>query len=335
MPSSSIEVANEAVKKVLEADDERCKPRGQYNSFNSSKATIAKCALEIGVTKAIRKLEKQFPGRTLKESSIRGWVSKYKQEVNLKRLSSAKNVGGEDFCLDVEVKKLENKKRGRPLLLGEELDEQVKTYILALRNNGAVINSAIVIGCATGIVKSHDSNLLKCNGGHINITKHWALSLLHRLGFVKRKSSTKAKVTVSDFEEKKAQFLFDIESIIVMEEIPSDLVINWDHTGINYVPVSSWTMAPEGAKRIEIAGVDDKRQITAVFAGTMSGKFLPPQIIYKGKTEKCLPTVEFPKEWHITNTPNHWANEQTTEAYIIKILLPYIVKKRKELVAHW
>ena len=253
-------------------------------------------------------------------------MTKYKQELHLKRLA-AKSTG-EDVCLDVKVTKLDNKKRGRPLLLGEELDERVRSYVLALRDNGAVINSAIVIGCAIGIVKSHDSNLLKCNGGHIDITKHWALSLLDRLGFVKRKSSTKAKVTVGDFQERKAQFLFDIKSVIEMEEIPPDLVINWDHTGVNYVPVCSWTMAPEGSKRIEIAGVEDKRQIAAVFAGTMSGKFLPPQIIYQGKSAKCSPTVQFPKEWHITFTPNHWANEQTTEAYITNILLPYIAEKR-------
>ena len=64
----------------------------------------------------------------------------------------------------------------------------------------------------------------------------------------------------------------------------------------------------------------------------MSGHFLPPQVIYSGKTSKCLPTVPFPKSWHITHTPNHWANEETTEAYINSILLPYnqsIQKKRE------
>ena len=204
-------------------------------------------------------------------------------------------------------------------------------YILALRENGAVINSAIVKACALGVVKKHDANLLKCNGGHIEFTKFWAVSFLARLNFVKRKSSTKAKVSIADFEEKKAQFLFDIKSLIDMEEISPDLVIIWDHTGLHYVPVSNWTMAKEGAKRIEIAGVEDKCQITAVFAGTMNGFFLPPQIIYKGKTKKCLPDVEFPKSWHVTHTPNHWANGKTTEDYIKVILVPYIENKRKEL----
>ena len=42
------------------------------------------------------------------------------------------------------------------------------------------------------------------------------------------------------------------------DEIPLALIINWDQTGINYVPVGSWTMEVEGTKRVEIIGKDDK-----------------------------------------------------------------------------
>ncbi len=56
----------------------------------------------------------------------------------------------------------------------------------------------------------------------------------------------------------KAQFVFDVTSIIEMEELPPDLFINWDHMGIHYVPVSNWTLAGKGSKRVEIARVDDK-----------------------------------------------------------------------------
>ena len=90
-------------------------------------------------------------------------------------------------------------------------------------------------------------------------------------------------------------------------------------------------MAKEGSKRVEIAGINDKRQITAIFANTMSGDFLPPQIIYSGKTTKCLPSITFPDDWHVTYTQNHWANEVTTEDYINNILLPYVAQKRLEL----
>ena len=50
-----------------------------------------------------------------------------------------------------------------------------------------------------------------------------------------------------------------------------------------------------------------------------------------GKTKKCLPRVEFPANWHVTATPNHWCNEVTTLDYVQKLIIPYIKKKKKEL----
>jgi len=43
-----------------------------------------------------------------------------------------------------------------------------------------------------------------------------------------------------------------------MEEIPQDVILNWDQTAVNYVPVSNLTMAREGSKRVPIAGIDGK-----------------------------------------------------------------------------
>ena len=125
--------------------------------------------------------------------------------------------------------------------------------------------------------------------------------------------------------------MYDVQSIIEFEEIPKELVINWDHTGINYVPVSNWTMEVEGSKRVAVTGVDDKRQITVVLSITMSGHYLPPQLIYQGTINRCLPKITFPPGWHVTCTQNHWANEVTTLQYIDKILLPYVNQKRKDL----
>ena len=88
------------------------------------------------------------------------------------------------------------------------------------------------------------------------------------MGFVKRRASTSAKVSLSN--DLKAQFLFDIMINVRMEEIPDQLIINWDQTAINYVPSGSWTMEKSGSQRVEIVANDDKRQITAVFAGTLT-----------------------------------------------------------------
>ena len=71
----------------------------------------------------------------------------------------------------------------------------------------------------------------------------------------------------------KEEYLERIEKTVVDYDIPSNLIINWDHAGINIVHVSNCTTATEGSKRVEISGLGDKRQITAVFAGTLSGEY--------------------------------------------------------------
>ena len=128
---------------------------------------------------------------------------------------------------------------------------------------------------------------------------------------------------------KHMQFVYDVKAIVQFAKIPDSLVINWDHTRINDVPVSSWTMDEEGKKRVEISGLNDERLITMVLAVTKNGHYLSPQVIYAGKTSKCLPKVKFLTGWHITCTENHWANKVTTLQY--EILLPYVNRRRKEL----
>ena len=92
---------------------------------------------------------------------------------------------------------------------------------------------------------------------------------------MKRKGNTKAKVNIEDFDEIKKLFLLDIKGVVAMDEVLPELIINWDQTGLKYIPVSPWTMAEEGRKCVEIDGKDDKHQITAVFACSMHGWRLP------------------------------------------------------------
>ena len=319
IPASSIAAANEKVKKIVTTGENK-NERGPYVKFsNEAKLVIARYAAENGIAASLRHFASCFPD--LKESSVRTWRNLYQTELSRKR--KVKDAS--------DILELPQKKKGRPLLLGDKLDDQVKSYVQYLRTKGTPVNTAVVLGIASGIVKNHDSGLLASNGGHIVLGKPWAKHLLSRMGYVKRRGSTAAKVAVSNFEEVKQQFLLDIKVVVEMEEIPSELVINWDQTGINYVPSDSYTMEKEGTKRVPIIAADDKRQITAVFAGTLTGSFLPPQLIYKGTTKRCLPTVKFPNDWHITCSDNHWSNESTMIAYLQNILFPYIDCKREQL----
>ena len=57
-----------------------------------------------------------------------------------------------------------------------------------------------------------------------------------------------------------------IKVIFNTDEIPPELIMSFDQTVLNYVSVSHWTMDQKRAMRVEVAAIDDKRQITAVFS---------------------------------------------------------------------
>lgn len=191
------------------------------------------------------------------------------------------------------------------------------------------MSARMVIAAARGIVMTYDKHMLEEFGGHVQLNRYWAHSMMTRMEFVKRRASTaKSKHSVANFAELKQLFLNDVVTTVTMEDIPPELIMNWDQTGIKLVPSSNWTMERRGARRVEIIGVNDKRQITAVFCGTLLGDFLPIQLIYQGKTSRCHPRYEFPLDWHITHSPKHWSNEQTMLDYIKHIIVPYVATTR-------
>ena len=73
-------------------------------------------------------------------------------------------------------------------------------------------------------------------------------------------------------------------------------------------------MDEKGNRRVEIAGLKDKRQITAVFCGSIQGDFLP--ILTKEQHQCCHPCFKFPPGWHVTHSKNHWSTEETMLEYI-------------------
>ena len=87
----------------------------------------------------------------MKESSIRGWKNAYCKEL----LSQSSQKRG-----PAEIYELPHKYRGRSLLLGEELEDEVKVFIKSASESGSVVNTETVMGTARGVVINHDVNLL-------------------------------------------------------------------------------------------------------------------------------------------------------------------------------
>ena len=49
-----------------------------------------------------------------------------------------------------------------------------------------------------------------------------------------------------------------------MNDIPKDLILNWDQKAMEIVPLSSWTMEKCGSKKVKISASDDKQQFSVL-----------------------------------------------------------------------
>ena len=60
----------------------------------------------------------------------------------------------------VQIYTLEEKKRGSPSILSEDVTSDIKRYITSLHNAGGVVNTRIVLAAATGILQQKDPSIL-------------------------------------------------------------------------------------------------------------------------------------------------------------------------------
>ena len=78
--------------------------------------------------------------------------------------------------------------------------------------------------------------------------------------------------------------------LVKAHTIPPELIINEHKASF---PVGDGPWLQRGSRRVEVAGLGDRRQITAIFADTLSGAFLPMQVLYQGKSDRYMPSSLF------------------------------------------
>ena len=101
------------------------------------------------------------------------------------------------------------------------------------------------------------------------------------------------------FEECKLIFLSDMKKMTTENKIPPELVLNADQTPCSYFSVGRVTMAARNASSVPIKGLTDKRNIVLTFVVTLSGEFLPMQVICRGVLNSPEDS-QFPRIQNIT-----------------------------------
>ena len=124
-------------------------------------------------------------------------------------------------------------------------------------------------------------------------------SIYRRCNFTRRAgTTTRPPFPRGMFEECKLTFPTDIS------RVPPELVLNADQTTCSYVSVRRMTMAARNAMSVTIKGLTNKRNITLTFVITLSGEFLPMQVIYQGKTAASQPRgFKFLRGFAISQNP--------------------------------
>lgn len=251
----------------------------------------------------------------LKESTIRNFKKTYKEQLKT----------------TAQVTALTSMPRGRPPV-HLELDRKLLQFLNAMRVKVGVINSYVVRATAYAIIRSNHSPGLQ-HLRNFSMPCSWIQSVYNRMGYTRRMGTTsRPPVPKGLYDECRVSYLCDIETIRKKYNIPPELILNADQTTSSYVSVGKSTMAKRGDKSVSIKGLSDKCNITVTFVITLAGEFLPLQIIYGGKTDRCHPkNVQFPSGFCISHNEKHRSNEEETIKLIDTIIVPYIVKKRSEL----
>ena len=237
-----------------------------------------------------------------------------------------------------DIKKIVKKKTGRPTLLPESLMKKVIETVANLRLRGAPIYSAVIRAVARGIIIANDRSLLLENGGYTDLSTDWSRQVLYRFETLDQKmtsrmaTTAKIPITPALLNETKLDFQQKIKSLQAWHEIPKDLIINFDQTALPYICTGKHTYQTQGASNVPLVGKGKKKQITGTFTITMTGQFLPLQLIYQGTTDRCLPKgAEFPDDWDVTYTANHWSNESKAIQHLQMVAFPYVKKRKVEL----
>ena len=300
-------------------DNERSKAKKKRSNYikwaDNDRYRIGKYVSQNGIAAVVRCFKKDFPN--LNESTARGFKKRVEDDLKLAARTGINPLQAIPWYTETT---------GRPPVLGS-LDKQVQSYLHSVSDRGGAICRWVAVSVAKSLIRRYPKVV-----GQVEVTETWAQSLLKHMGFVRR-AKTPAKVEVPDGARKEIeyQFLHQVVSLIERHNIPDELVINFDQTPTKLVPVGRMTMAKRNSTDLVLAGAADKRSITATFAVTLSGKFLPMQLIYGGKSNQSLPKYKFPASFSLSVNPTHYSNREESIKFLNKIILPYVIKTREQL----
>lgn len=244
----------------------------KYKSFDTeTKLRVSSYAILYGISAALKKYE--FSGYGIKRSTLVSWVTAARETKK-----KSKELVLKDFA----------DRRGKATLL-QKYEKEVVAVLKAKQAAGGDINAVVVGGVIKYVLQKKCPAWLICNGGHIDPNASGLYNgVMHRMGYVQRCKVTKHRANAHNFRFVAARFLLRLHLEEQNNDLVPELIVNADETGIRIIPGSKYTMAKKGSKCVKGITFKDKREITAMCAGSKNGTALDLQCIYKGFYTLCI-----------------------------------------------
>jgi hypothetical protein len=219
-------------------------------------------------------------------------------------------------------------------------EQFVVDTLQSLRIAGSTINSIVISALMKSVLAVQAPQLLE----KLSLSRRWCRYWLkRRLGWRFKKATTSGQKLPKDWQQQVLNMKMRVAATASMHGITHKcFVINWDQTAVMLLSTHKYTYHNKEDKQVPVIGLEEKRQITAVVAGALSGELLPMQLIFTGqdknkKQQKAVPTLDLVTKdrvttagWHLTQTSNHWSTQDSMKDYLRCIIDPWIQKKRAE-----
>lgn len=229
---------------------------------------------------------------------------------------------------------------------------QIKTTLTSLRATSVCMNLSSIRGVMIGIITVKAPAIFKVTVTrrvhHNYIWDHFQCRdsfvkkfLKEEMKWSLRRATRPGKKTPENTTEILTDAALRLVSTISQHNVPKELSVNSDQTGVQYAAGSLETYAPIGSKQVEVVGKDEWRTFTLMVGISMSGVVLPFQAVYAGKTSGSLPndkalnytkaTDDLKFRFESSGNNTYWSTMTTMQSYVTNILAPYFETHREKL----
>ena len=192
--------------------------------------------------------------------------------------------------------------RGRPTALAREEEAAVAEAVQQLRTSGNVVDSEVLILLGRSVVAESRGPAAELP----SLTASWAQGYRRRwkLSKVRKSSTDRVPLTPSQTIEVN-MWRSELQSLAAdpygwgllvpagfSGAIPEELLLAADETPLHYIPQSRGPYSDKTSKAVYVVNDKDKRQVTGNPVVNRRGDCPVFQIIWRGKTQRCVPRCE-------------------------------------------